>query len=186
MTGDIFSDAALTAPLAASSGNQYDPAVVPYSSDPSNLFAPVYTIAPIGPEDVTSNVPDPNNPGVNDVFGTQDFSVASLGIPVDTFTGHVEYTPNLSGLGGLSQISQLLGLGSGYAEEIGTLGSAGTVLPEPTEFLVSEFGLGYGNVFEGSFNAAGTEATVGDFALTPFGDINISPLVDLFVPTSAM
>jgi hypothetical protein len=184
--GDPFSGAALTAPLAAGSGNQFDPAVVPYSPDPSNLFAPVYTIAPVGPEDVTSIVPDPNHPGVNDVFGTQDFSVSILGFPVDTFTGHVEYTPILSGLGGLSQISQLLGLGSGYAEEIGTLGSAGTVLPEPTEFLVSEFGLGYGNVFEGSFNEAGTEATVGDFVLTPFGDINISPIVDLFATTSAM
>jgi hypothetical protein len=183
--GDTVSDAALALPLAASSGNQYDPAVFPYSPDPSNLFAPVYTVAPIGPEDVTSNVPDPHNPGVNDVFGTQDFSVSSLGFPVDTFTGHVEYTPILTGLGGLSQISQFLGLGSAYAEEVGTLGSAGTVLPEPTEFLVSEFGLGYGNVFEESMNNAGTEATVGDFVLTPFGDVNISPIVDLFATTMA-
>jgi hypothetical protein len=38
--------------LAASSGNQYDPAVFDYSSDPSNLFAPVYTVEPTGPEDV--------------------------------------------------------------------------------------------------------------------------------------
>jgi hypothetical protein len=183
MTGDIFSDAALTAPLAASSGNQYDPAVVPYSPDPSNLFAPVYTIAPIGPEDVTSNVPS-----TGEVLGTQDFSVSSLGVPVDTFTGHVDYTPILSGLGGLSQISQLLGLGSGYAENIATLGSgAGTVLPEKTDFIVGEYGLGYGNVFEESINAANTKIpAVGDFGLTPFGDINISPIGDLFVPPSVL
>jgi hypothetical protein len=31
-------------------------------------------------------------------------------------------------------------------------------------------------------NTAGTSATVGDFILTPFGDENISPIVDLFLP----
>jgi hypothetical protein len=35
---------------AASAGNQYDPAVFDYSANPSNLFAPVYTITPTGPE----------------------------------------------------------------------------------------------------------------------------------------
>src|ERR1700722_17161888 len=38
---------------AASSGNQYDPAVFDYSADPTNLFSPVYSIQPVGPEDVT-------------------------------------------------------------------------------------------------------------------------------------
>ena len=31
-------------------------------------------------------------------------------------------------------------------------------------------------------NTAGTSATVGDFVLTPFGDENITPIVDLFLP----
>ena len=31
-------------------------------------------------------------------------------------------------------------------------------------------------------NAAGTDVTVGDFVLTPFGDENITPIVDLFLP----
>jgi hypothetical protein len=170
-----------TAASTAFPGNQYDPAVIPYSQDPSNPFSPVYTIAPVGPEDVTSNVPS-----TGEVLGTQDFNVSSLGIfPVDTFTGNVDYTPILSGLGGLSLISQELGLGSGYAENIATLGSgAGTVLPDKTDFIVGEYGLGYGNVFEESINAANTKITaVGDFVLTPFGDFNISPIVDLFVPS---
>jgi hypothetical protein len=189
--GDPVSNAPLAAD-SADSGNQYDPAVVPYSPDPSNLFAPVYTITPIGPEEGISTVTDPNNPDTTDTFGTQDFSVSSLGIPVDTFTAQsVEYTPTpfdeATGLSGIvSQLSQDFGLPGGYSEEIGTLGSAGTVLPEPTEFLVSQFGFGYGNVFEESMNNAGTEITVGDFVLTPFGDDNITPIVDLFVPPSVM
>jgi hypothetical protein len=48
--------------------------------------------------------------------------------------------------------------------------------------LISEFGLGYGNVFEESMTSAGTSATVGDFILTPFGNENITPIVDLFLP----
>lgn len=72
---------------AASSGNQYDPAVFDYSSDPSNLFSPVYTITPTGPEDV--EVTDASG----DVYGTQDFTISDFGIPVDTFTGNVEYSP---------------------------------------------------------------------------------------------
>jgi hypothetical protein len=181
--GDAIYGTALTAPMAATSGNQFDPAVVPYSQDPSNLFSPVYTIGPIGPEDVTMT------DSSGDVFGTQDFNVSSLGIPVDTFTGHVEYTPftQADGLAGiLTEIDQLLGLPGGYTEEITTLGSgAGTVLPEQTAFLISEYGFGYGNVFEESMNAAGTSATIGDFLLTPFGDMNISPIVDLFAPMMA-
>jgi hypothetical protein len=173
---------------AASTANQYDPAVFDYSADPSNLFAPVYTVAPVGPEEATSTVTDPNNLDTTDTFGTQDFSLSSLGFPVDTFTGNVEYTPTpfdgATGLSGiLSQLSQDFGLPGGYSEEITTLGGTGTVLPdEPTSFLISEFGLGYGNVFEESMNSAGTSATVGDFILTPFGDENITPIVDLFLP----
>jgi hypothetical protein len=184
IAGSAVSDTA----LAASSGNQFDPAVVPYSPDPSNLFAPVYTVAPVGPEEAISTVTDPNNLDTTDTFGTQDFSLSSLGFPVDTFTGNVEYTPTpfdgATGLSGiLSQLGQDFGLPGGYSEEITTLGGTGTVLPdEPTGFLISEFGLGYGNVFEESMNSAGTSATVGDFVLTPFGDENITPIVDLFLP----
>jgi hypothetical protein len=156
---------------AVSSANQYDPAVFDYSADPSKLFSPVYTITPTGPEDV--EVTD----GSGDVFGTQDFTISELGFPVDTFSGSVEYTP-LTGTG-LSFLSGELG---GYGETITTLGSPGTLLPESTSFLIDEFGLGYGNVFEESMNSAGTSATVGDFILTPFGDENITPIVDLFLP----
>ena len=174
--------------LASASGNQFDPAVIPYSPDPSNLFAPVYTIAPVGPEEAISTVTDPNNVDTTDTFGTQDFSLSTLGFPVDSFTGNVEYSPtpfdDASGLSGIvSQLGQEFGLPGGYSEEITTLGGTGTVLPdEPTSFLISEFGLGYGNVFEESMNSAGTSATVGDFILTPFGNENITPIVDLFLP----
>ncbi len=151
---------------AASSGNEYDPAVFDYSQDPSNLFSPVYTIEPIGPEDVSVT-----SSATGDVYGTQDFEVSSLGIPVDTFTGNVEYSP----------VSSVLDeFGNPYAEVITVAGSPGTVLPENTAFIVGEYGFGFGNVFEGSMNTAGTTATVGDFLLTPFGDWNISPIVDLF------
>lgn len=186
IAGSTVSDTAVT----VSSGNQFDPAVIPYSPDPSNLFAPVYTIAPVGPEEAISTVTDPNNVDTTDTFGTQDFSLSSLGFPVDTFTGNVEYTPTpfdaASGLSGiLSQLSQELGFSGGYSEEITTLGSPGTLLPEPTSFLIDEFGFGYGNVFEESMNSAGTSATVGDFILTPYGDENITPIVDLFLPQGA-
>jgi hypothetical protein len=168
--------------MATAHADTDDPAVVPYSPDPSNVFSPVYTITPTGAEDVS--VTD----GAGDVFGTQDFTISELGFPVDTFTGNVEYTPTpfdeATGLSGiLSQLGQDFGLPGGYSEEITTLGGTGTVLPdEPTGFLISEFGLGYGNVFEESMNSAGTSATVGDFVLTPFGDENITPIVDLFLP----
>src|SRR5579875_1112217 len=144
--GSAVSDAV----VGASSGNQFDPAVIPYSPDPSNLFSPVYTIAPVGPEEAISTVTDPNNMDTTDTFGTQDFSLSTLGFPVDTFTGNVEYTPTpfdgATGLSGaLGQLSQELGFGGSYSEEISTLGGTGTVLPdEPTAFLIDEFGFGYG------------------------------------------
>jgi hypothetical protein len=181
-TGAGLLAAAAMIGMATAHADTDDPAVVPYSPDPSNVFSPVYTITPTGAEDVS--VTD----GAGDVFGTQDFTISELGFPVDTFTGNVEYTPTpfdeATGLSGiLSQLSQDFGLPGGYSEEITTLGGTGTVLPdEPTSFLVSEFGLGYGNVFEESMNTAGTSATVGDFVLTPFGDENITPIVDLFLP----
>lgn len=164
---DTTDDVVGQALAAASSGNQYDPAIFDYSSDPSNLFSPVYSIQPVGPEDVT--VTDASG----DVFGTQDFSISTFGIPVDTFTGNVEYSP----------VSSPLDLfGSPYVEDINVAGVPGTLLPENTGFLVEEFGSGYGNVLEESMNAAGTDVTVGDFVLTPFGDENITPIVDLFLP----
>ena len=181
-TGAGLLAAAAMIGMATAHADTDDPAVVPYSPDPSNVFSPVYTITPTGAEDVS--VTD----GAGDVFGTQDFTISELGFPVDTFTGNVEYTPTpfdeATGLSGiLSQLSQDFGLPGGYSEEITTLGGTGTVLPdEPTSFLIDEFGLGYGNVFEESMNTAGTSATVGDFVLTPFGDENITPIVDLFLP----
>ena len=131
IAGSTVSDTA----VAVSSGNQFDPAVIPYSPDPSNLFAPVYTIAPVGPEQAISTVTDPNNVDTTDTFGTQDFSLSSLGFPVDTFTGNVEYTPTpfdaaAGSAGILSQLSQELGFGGGYSEEIFTSGGTGTVLPD--------------------------------------------------------
>ncbi len=181
-TGAGLLAAAAMIGMATAHADTDDPAVVPYSPDPSNLFSPVYTITPTGAEDVS--VTD----GAGDVFGTQDFTISELGFPVDTFTGNVEYTPTpfdeATGLSGiLSQLSQDFGLPGGYSEEITTLGGTGTVLPdEPTGFLIDDFGLGYGNVFEESMNTAGTSATVGDFILTPYGDENITPIVDLFLP----
>jgi hypothetical protein len=181
-TGAGLLAAAAMIGMATAHADTDDPAVVPYSPDPSNVFSPVYTITPTGAEDVS--VTD----GAGDVFGTQDFTISELGFPVDTFTGNVEYTPTpfdeATGLSGiLSQLGQDFGLPGGYSEEITTLGGTGTVLPdEPTSFLISEFGFGYGNVFEESMNSAGTSATVGDFILTPFGDENITPIVDLFLP----
>lgn len=154
----------------AGSGNQYDPAVFDYSADPSSRLASVYTIQPTGAEDVQVTTP-----ATGTVYGTQEFTLYHLGTPVDTFTGSVEYTP-LSGLAG--------DLG-GYSETITTAGSPGTLLPESTGFLIDEYGLGYGNVFEESMNSAGTSATVGDFVIRPFGDKNITRIVDLFLPKGA-
>lgn len=184
-TGGAISDAAVTVPLGTGSGNQYDPAVVPYSSDPTNMFAPVYTVKPIGPEDVTAT-----DPSTGEVDGTQAFGLYSLGFPADTFSGDVQYTPTAftqaTGLSGiLSELSRQLGFNGGYNEEIFTNGAAGTLLPGSTGFLISEFGFGYGNVFEDSYNgpiSTATSQTVGDFILTPYGDINVSPIADFFAP----
>jgi hypothetical protein len=151
---------------AASSANQYDPAVFDYSSDPSNLFSPVYTIQPTGPEDV--EVTD----AAGDVYGSQDFTISDFGIPVATFTGNVEYSP---------VSSPLDPFGNPYVEDINVAGVPGTLLPENTGFLIEEFGAGYGNVLEESMNAAGTDVTVGDYLLTPFGDQNITPIVEFLL-----
>jgi hypothetical protein len=151
--------------LAAASANQYDPAVFDYSADPTNLFSPVYTISPTGPEDVIST------DAGGDVFGTQDFSVSELGFPVDSFTGNVEYSP----------VSSPLDLfGSPYVEDINVAGVPGTLLPDNTGFLVEEFGGGWGNVLEEA-NITGTSPIVGDFLTTPFGTENLTPIVDFFL-----
>jgi hypothetical protein len=151
---------------ATATANQYDPAVFDYSADPTNLFSPVYTISPTGPEDVT--VTDASG----DVFGTQDFSVSELGFPVDTFTGNVEYSP----------VSSPLDIfGSPYVEDINVAGVPGTLLPENTGFLITEFGGGWGNVMDVAMNSTGTSDTVGDFLMTPFGTENITPIVDFLL-----
>jgi hypothetical protein len=146
--------------------DEYDPAVFDYSADPTNVFSPVYEIAPTGPEDVS--VTD----GAGDVYGTQDFTISDFGFPVGTFTGGVEYSP---------VSSPLDPFGSPYVENIDVTGVPGTLLPENTGFLVEEFGGGYGNVLEEAMNAAGTSDTIGDYILTPFGDENITPIVDFLL-----
>ena len=40
---------------------------------------------------------------------------------------------------------------------------------------------GYGNVLEEAINSDGTSSTVGDFLLSPFGDTNITSIVDFFL-----
>jgi hypothetical protein len=152
--------------LPASSANPDDPAVFDYSQDPTNIFSPTYTIEPTGAEDVTAT------DASGDVFGTQDFTVSELGFPVDTFTGYVEYSP---------VSSPLDPFGGPYGEDINVEGTPGTVLPENTGFLVEEFGGGYGNVLEEQMNDAGTSAIIGDYLLTPFGDENITRIVDFFL-----
>ena len=102
----------------------------------------------------------------------------SLGIPV----GHVQRVGRLHPPHRNWPLRSSLGELAATARTITTLGSPGTLLPESTGFLIDEFGLGYGNVLEESMNSAGTSATVGDFILTPFGDENITPIVDLFLP----
>jgi hypothetical protein len=163
---DTTDDVLGQALAAASSANQYDPAVFDYSADPTNVFSPVYTIAPTGPEDVT--VTDASG----DVFGTQDFTISEIGFPVGTFTGNVEYSP----------VSSPLDIfGSPYGENIDVTGVPGTLLPENTGFLVEEFGGGWGNVLEEAMNSTGTSATVGDFLMTPFGTENLTPIVDFLL-----
>jgi hypothetical protein len=143
-----------------------DPAVFDYSADPTNIFSPVYSIAPTGAENVIST------DGSGDVIGTQDFTVSELGFPVDTFTGGVEYSP-------VSNLA-LDPFGSPYVEDISFTGAPGTVLPDNTGFLVEEFGGGWGNVLEEA-NITGTSPIIGDFLTTPFGTENITPIVDLLM-----
>lgn len=165
---DVIGPAANTTatdPLAASVGNEYIPAALPYSADPTNLFSPVYTVEPVGPPDVSVTTAS------GEVYGTQDFDVDSLGIPVGTFTGQFEYSP-------ISNPAFVFG--NPYGDTILATDSSGPV-PDGTGFLVDEFGFGYGNVFESSENAANTAYTVGDFVLTPYGDINISPIIEFLM-----
>jgi hypothetical protein len=145
--------------------DEYDPAVFDYSADPTNIFSPVYTITPTGPEDVIST------DASGDVVGTQEFTVSYFGIPLDTFTGGVEYSP---------VSSPLDPFGSPYVEDISTTGVPGTLLPENTCFLVEEFGGGYGYLTDVA-NITGTSDTVGDYILTPFGPDNITSLVNEFL-----
>jgi hypothetical protein len=145
--------------------DEYDPAVFDYSADPTNIFSPVYTITPTGPEDVIST------DASGDVVGTQEFTVSYFGIPLDTFTGGVDYSP---------VSSPLDPFGSPYVEDISTTGVPGTLLPENTGFLVEEFGGGYGYLTDVA-NITGTSDTVGDYILTPFGPDNITSLVNEFL-----
>jgi hypothetical protein len=154
--------------LATATGahaDEYDPAVFDYSADPTNIFSPVYTITPTGPEDVIST------DASGDVVGTQEFTVSYFGIPLDTFTGGVDYSP---------VSSPLDPFGSPYVEDISTTGVPGTLLPENTGFLVEEFGGGYGYLTDVA-NITGTSDTVGDYILTPFGPDNITSLVNEFL-----
>jgi len=151
--------------LAAASGNQYDPAVFDYSADPNNVFSPVYTISPTGPEEFISTDASGN------VIGTQDFTVSYFGIPVDTFNGGVEYAP---------VSSPLDPFGSPYVEDVSFTGAPGTLLPDNTGFLVEEFGGGWSNVLEEA-NITGTSPIIGDFLTTPFGTENLTPIVDFFL-----
>ncbi len=150
---------------AVSSANQYDPAMFAYSADPTNVFSPVYTISPTGAEDVIST------DASGDVVGTQDFTVSEFGFPVDTFTGGVEYSPG--------DPSNPLGLlfGNPYIEDISFAGAPGTLLPDNTGFLVTQFGGGWGNVLEEA-NITGSSPVIGDFLETPFGNENITPLIE--------
>jgi hypothetical protein len=87
---------------AASSGSEYDPAVFDYSSDPSNLFSPVYTIQPTGPAKTS-------------LFPASAFRWT-------LFSGSVDYIP-LSGLAGEP---------GGYSETITTVGAPGPCCPSPS------------------------------------------------------
>lgn len=163
-------DTATALSAADGSSGEYFPSSLPYSADPSNVFSPVYTIEPTGPAEGLSTSAG------GAVTGTQDFEVSSLGFPVDTFTGNFQYNPLALAFDPF---------GNPYGTFIDVSGTPGTLLPDDTGFLVEEFGFGYGNVFEESFNAAGTLSTIGDFVLTPFGDWNISPIVDFFASSAA-
>jgi hypothetical protein len=164
-TGAAADSAATLATTAASSANPDDPAVFAYSADPTNVFSPVYTITPTGPEDVIST------DASGDVVGTQEFTVSYFGIPLDTFNGGVEYSP---------VSSPLDPFGGPYVEDISTLGAPGTLIPDNTGFLVEEFGGGYGYLTDVA-NITGTDPTVGDFLLTPFGPENITNFINEFL-----
>ncbi|WIM89604.1 hypothetical protein PT015_09325 [Candidatus Mycobacterium wuenschmannii] len=157
-------DPAVSDTLLAAIGNQYDPASFVYSADPTNVFSPVYSVAPLGAETVTAT------DAAGDVFGTQEYSLSTLGIPLSTFTGYVEYSP-----GDASNPLALL-FGNPYIEDINVTGVPGTLLPENTGFLVEQFGGGWGNVLE-EVNITGSPTTVGDFLETPFGNENITPII---------
>jgi hypothetical protein len=151
--------------LAAAAGNQDDPASFLYSADPTNVFSPVYNVAPTGAETVIST------DASGDVIGTQDFTVSELGFPVDTFTAGVEYSP-----GDPSNPLALL-FGNPYIEDISFTGAPGTLIPDNTGFLVEQFGGGWGNVLEEA-NITGTSPIIGDFLETPFGNENLTPIVE--------
>jgi hypothetical protein len=170
--GPVTDTATLAAPLAAASSSaDYFPASIPYTADPSNIFAPVYQIEPIGAPDVS-----PVTPAGGGVEGTQEFGVYSLGFPVETFTGQFNYS--------LIDNPAFI-FGNPYGDAILATDTSGTsVVPDGQGFLLDEFGFGYGNVLETSENATNTAYNVGDFILTPYGDYNISPLVD-FLDSSA-
>src|ERR1700734_593800 len=110
-TGAGLLAAAAMIGMATAHADTDDPAMVPYSPDPSNVFSPVYTITPTGAEDVS--VTD----GAGDVFGTQDFTISEFGFPVGTFTGGVEYSP---------VSSPLDPFGGPYVEDINVEGVPGT------------------------------------------------------------
>ena len=184
-TGAGLLAAAAMIGMATAHADTDDPAVVPYSPDPSNVFSPVYTITPTGAEDVS--VTD----GAGDVFGTQDFTISEVRVS----GGHVHRQCRIHA-NAFRRRNRLIrnsesarpGLRAARRLQRGDhhAGGTGTVLPdEPTSFLISEFGFGYGNVFEVSMNTAGTSATVGDFVLTPFGTDNITPIVDFFFPRAS-
>jgi hypothetical protein len=154
--------------LATATGahaDEYDPAPFLYSADPTNVFSPVYNVTPTGAETVIST------DASGDVIGTQDFTVSEFGFPVDTFTGGVEYSP-----GDPSNPLALL-FGNPYIEDISFAGAPGTLIPDNTGFLVEQFGGGWGNVLEEA-NITGSPTLVGDFLETPFGNENITPLIE--------
>jgi hypothetical protein len=169
--GPVTDTATSVAPLAAAdSSTDYFPASIPYTADPSNVFAPVYQIEPIGSPDVSSVIPAGGG-----VEGTQEFGVYSLGFPVETFTGQFDYS---------LLDSPAFVFGNPFGDFILATDASGTIVPNGEGFLLDEFGFGFGNVFESSENATNTAYNVADFILTPYGDYNISPLVD-FLDSSA-
>lgn len=166
--GAGFAGVAAMIGLATAAGahaDEYDPASFLYSADPTNVFSPVYNVAPTGAETVIST------DASGDVIGTQEFTVSEFGFPVDTFTGGVEYSP-----GDPSNPLALL-FGNPYIEDISFAGAPGTLIPDNTGFLVEQFGGGWGNVLEEA-NITGSSPVIGDFLETPFGNENITPIIE--------